>query len=248
MRRFLGSPEFPVGLGTLTLFYGLNGGAFSPVAMSDPDGDGVFSGTIPPQIAGAKVQFYVRAADTAGSTSFFPAAGRGFAGDHPWSGGEAGGGAAANFRIVMLTADSDFLHADTQVMSDDARGSTVIYREDEIYYDVGVRLKGSQRGRGSDIRVGWHLRFPPHDAFLGAHTTMTIDRSGAGDQFSQKEILVLHALNHAGNIPGSYDDLIRVIAPRVGPHRRRNDAKSALQRCLPGWTVGKWSRRSHVRV
>ena len=100
------------------------------------------------------------------------------------------------------------------VGGDDARGATVIYRENEIYYDVGVRLKGSQRGRHSNIRVGWHLRFPPHDAFLGAHTTMTIDRSGAGDQFSQKEILVIHALNRAGNIPGSYDDLVRVIAPR----------------------------------
>jgi hypothetical protein len=44
---------------------------------------------------------------------------------------------------------------------------------------------------------------------------MTVDRSGAGGQFSQKEILVVHALNRAGNIPGSYDDLIRIIAPRA---------------------------------
>ncbi|MGV3532108.1 MAG: lamin tail domain-containing protein, partial [Chthoniobacteraceae bacterium] len=208
-------PSSPVGLGGLTLFHRLDGGAFSQVPMSDPDGDGVFSGTIPPQTAGARVQFYVQATDTAANTSFFPAAGPESRALIPWYNGEAGGGAAANFRIVMLTEDSNFLHSPTQVMSDDPRGATVIYRENEIYYDVGVRLKGSQRGRGSNIRVGWHLRFPPHDAFLGAHITMTIDRSGAGDQFSQKEILVIHALNRAGNIPGSYDDLVRVIAPRA---------------------------------
>src|SRR5690606_30860252 len=36
----------PVGLGGMTLFHRLDGGSFSQVAMSDPDGDGVFAGTI----------------------------------------------------------------------------------------------------------------------------------------------------------------------------------------------------------
>lgn len=208
-------PSSPVGLGALTLFYAVDGGNFSTAPMSDPDGDGVFEGIIPAQSAGTTVQFYVRATDTGGGVSFFPAGGVESRALIPWSDGEAGSGAAANFRLVMLMADSDFLHNETEVMSADPQGATVIYREREIYYNVGVRLKGSQRGRAEDLRVGWHLRFPPHDAFLGAHQTMTIDRSGAGAQFSQKEILVIHALNRAGNIPGSYDDLIRVIAPRA---------------------------------
>ena len=209
-------PSDPDGIASLTLLYSINGGVFNSTPMADGDGDGIFTGTIPGQASSAKVQFYVQAADTAGATSFFPAKGPASRALIPWNDGQAtGGSAAANrLRITMLTADTNFLHDVTQVMSDDELGATVIYRESEIYYDVGVRLKGSERGRSDSLRVGWHLRFAPHDAFLGAHNTIAIDRSGAGSQFSQKEILVIHSLNRAGNIPGSYDDLIRVIAPR----------------------------------
>jgi hypothetical protein len=208
-------PDDPNGLGTLSLFYSVNGGAFSTAAMSDADADGVWTGVVPAQGAGAKVQFYVQGTDTVGATAFAPAAGPSSRAIIPWKDGLAGSGPAANFRITMLTADSNFMHTVTQAMSDDELGATVIYQESEIYYDVGVRLKGSERGRSDDSRVGWHLRFAPHDPFLGAHETVAIDRSGAGSQFSQKEILVTHALNRAGNIPGSYEDLVRVIAPRT---------------------------------
>lgn len=207
-------PSDPDGLGALTLFYRVNAGGLASAPMSDADGDGVWTGTVPAQGASAKVQFYVQATDGAGASAFFPAKGPDSRAIIPWNDGLAGNGPAANFRLVMLTADSDFLHTVTQAMSDDELGATVIYRENEIYYDVGTRLKGSERGRSADARVGWHLRFPPHDPFLGAHETIAIDRSGAGNQFSQKEILIVHALNRAGNIPGSYDDLIRIIAPR----------------------------------
>ena len=55
----------------------------------------------------------------------------------------------------MLTADANFLHTPAQVMSDDEIGATIIYRESEIYYDVGVRLNGSERGRKTPApRVG----------------------------------------------------------------------------------------------
>ncbi|MEM7386814.1 MAG: lamin tail domain-containing protein, partial [Verrucomicrobiota bacterium] len=80
-------------------------------------------------------------------------------------------------------------------------------------YDVGVRLKGSQRGRAKDVRVGFTLGFPADQPFRGVHGTVAVDRSGAGDQYSQKEMMVKHAVQAAGGIPGMYDDLINVIAP-----------------------------------
>lgn len=208
-------PSDPDELGTLTLYFAVDGGAFATVSMDDADGSGLFTGTVPAQSAGAKVQFYVRATDALGATSFFPAGGANSRAIIPWADGLTGSGPGANLRITMLTSDSDAMHEAVNSMSDDERGATVIYRENDIYYDVGTRLKGSERGRSVDVRVGWHLRFAPHQPFLGAHPTIAIDRSGAGNQFSQKEILIGHALNHAGNIPGSYDDLIRVIAPRI---------------------------------
>lgn len=120
-----------------------------------------------------------------------------------------------NLRIVITDADRDFMHEITNVMSNDRLGCTVIWNETEVYYHCGVRLKGSQRGRGEDLRVGFNLKFPSDHPFLGAHETIAIDRSGSGNQFSQKEILVKHAINHAGGgIPGMQDDLIRVIAPK----------------------------------
>ena len=47
----------------------------------------------------------------------------------------------------MTAADTSFMHSELQVMSNERLGGTVIYRGSEVFYDVGVRLKSSQRGR-----------------------------------------------------------------------------------------------------
>ncbi|MCX6904832.1 MAG: lamin tail domain-containing protein, partial [Verrucomicrobia bacterium] len=90
------------------------------------------------------------------------------------------------------------------------------YDEHRAYYDAEVRLKGSERGRYSDTRVSFHVEFRADDLFRGVHPVMLIDRSGAGDTTSNKqlEIVIRHMLLRAGHIPGTYPDLCRVIAPR----------------------------------
>jgi len=160
------------------------------------------------------VQFYVEGQDTLGATSTFPAAGAESRALYVVEDGRARLGEVHNFRIVMTQPDADFLHLPTNVMSNDRIGATVVYNEAEVFYDVGVRLKGSERGRNRDVRVGFIVEFDPLQLFRGVHRTVGIDRSGAGDQFSQKEILVKHGMNHAGNMPSLYDDVIHVIAPR----------------------------------
>ena len=122
-----------------------------------------------------------------------------------------------NVRINLTNADRDFLHLNTNVMSNDRMPCTIVLNESEVFYDCGVRLKGSERGRNQDVRVGFNIAFPADQLFFGAHRTIQIDRSGAGNQFSQKEILLRHACAHAGGIPESQDDLIRVIAPKTNP-------------------------------
>lgn len=207
----------PDGIASVTLFYSVNGASFRSTGMTD-QGNGHYSGTVPRQSGGRKAQFYLVAEDSLGATQFIPAGGPASRAIIPWDDGQAnldlGACQPNNFRIVMTADDTSFMHNVTEVMSNDRIGCTIIYNERDIYYDCGVRLKGSQRGRAKDVRVGFSVSFPDNQPFLGAHETVAVDRSGAGDQFSQKEIMVKHIINRAGGIPGMEDDLIRVIAPR----------------------------------
>ena len=200
----------------LTLNYATRGRAFIKVPMGLAGNQ--WRATIPGQSQGTKIQFFIEATDERGGGSWFPAAGPSSAALIPVADGQAdldyGDCQPMNLRIVMKDADIGLLHESSNVMSNDRLGCTVIVDERLVFYDAGVRLKGSEHGRASDVRVGYNIRFPADNLFLGAHETIAVDRSGAGDQFSQREIMIKHAISHAGGIPGSYDDLIRVIAPR----------------------------------
>jgi hypothetical protein len=80
-----------------------------------------------------------------------------------------------------------------------------------------VRLKGSNNGRSSNSRLGFHVEFDPDHLFRGVHRTVQIDRSGGwrfNRAFGQDEILVHHIANRAGGVPTRYDDLARFVAPR----------------------------------
>ncbi|MDA7559416.1 lamin tail domain-containing protein [bacterium] len=207
----------PDGVASVQLFHAVNGDPFQMTSMRLSDA-GEWSGKIPSQAFGAKIQFYVEATDHLGMTTTHPEGGSTSRAIVPYNDGQAdldlGACQPMNLRIVMTDADTGKLHRRTNVMSNDRLGCTIIVDEREVYYNCGVRLKGSEHGRAKNVRAGFLLRFPADQPFLGAHRTVAVDRSGAGDQFSQKEIMVKHAINHAGNIPGMYDDLIRVIAPR----------------------------------
>ncbi|MHA3774016.1 lamin tail domain-containing protein [Verrucomicrobiota bacterium sgz303538] len=205
----------PDNIGAVALFYSINGAAFTSTPMTLQGGK--YSGTIPGQTAGAKAQFYVQATDSLGAVANFPQGGASSRALVLWDDGQArltlNGVAPNNVRVLMTNADTTFLHTATNVMSNDRLGCTVIYNESEIFYDCGVKLKGSERGRNQDTRVSFNIEFPEDHLFLGTHRTIAIDRSGAGNQTSQKEILIKHAIASAGGIPGSQDDLCRIIAP-----------------------------------
>jgi len=208
----------PSNTATVTLFYSINEAVEQSVPMSLANG--VWTGAIPGQAAGAKANFRIAATSLAGHTTQWPATGLAGRAMIPWDDGQAqlvrpSGVRPHNVRIVMTAADTTLLHALNNVMSNDFMPCTVIYDEREVYYQCRVHLKGSEHGRAKTVRVGFSLRFPPENLFLGVHEEMGIDRSGAGDQFSQKEILVKRSMNRAGGIPCTEDDLIRVIAPQT---------------------------------
>ncbi|MBI5385275.1 MAG: lamin tail domain-containing protein [Verrucomicrobia bacterium] len=204
----------PQGVLTGELFWSVNGGAWQSVGMENEDGG--YYASIPPQAAGAIVQFYVRGVDRLGAVAMYPPAGPDSGALYMVADGQANLALGHNLRIILSPANRDLLHALTNVMSNDNLPATVVYDERRAYYDVGVRLKGSERGRYSDTRTSFHIEFQPDDLFRGVHPVMLLDRSGAGDSTANKqlEIVIKHMLQHAGNIPGLYSDLCRVIAPR----------------------------------
>ena len=195
---------------------------FDSIGMELVAGRGeTYRGIIPGQpannIFGAvnetKIQYYIEGKDTAGNVTMWPAAGPESRALIPLDDGRQGNTPGHNLRIVMMDPDITYLHEVTNVMSNHRMKCTLIDREQHAYYDVGVRLKGSERGRNQPVRAGFSLKMQADKPFHGLHRTVNVDRSGAGNQFSQKEMLVKHAINRAGDIPGMYDDLIYIISP-----------------------------------
>jgi hypothetical protein len=203
------------------VFWSVNSGAWSSAAMTD-QGGGVYTGSIPGQAAGAVVQFHVRATDGLGAAAVYPVRGTNSGALFKVNDGQANLPLAHNVRIILTPDNINLLHGasqgvnQTNVMSNDLLPCTVVYDEARAYYDCGVHLRGSQRGRYSDIRTGFHINFPLDDLFRGVHPVMLVDRSGAGDATAnrQEEIVLKHILNRAGGLPGTYSEIARVIAPR----------------------------------
>jgi hypothetical protein len=76
-------------------------------------------------------------------------------------------------RIVMLAADNNSLFVNTDLMSNQDRGATVIYNNKEVFYDAGVRLKGSSWTRGLTVWGGsYAIQFHPDHLFRGVHETI----------------------------------------------------------------------------
>ena len=110
-----------------------------------------FSATLPGRLARTVVQFYVEGRDTGGTlgglTSTFPAGGTNSRALYQVDDGLAATNGLHNMRLVTLVADSDQLFRNVNLMSNERIGTTLIYDEREIYYDVGLRLKGSEHSR-----------------------------------------------------------------------------------------------------
>ena len=202
----------PDGVSSMTLRYSLAGGTFVSAPMTH-QGGGRYSGIIPGQAAAAFAQFYVEGQDSLGAMSQFPAGGPASRALVRWNDGQASTGLTHNFRILMTQADTDLLHFGPNTTSNERLGATIIYDESEIFYDAGVRLKGSFVGR--DVaRVGFNVSFNPDQLFRGVHDKVAVDRSQTTAAISPTEVLLFHVANQAGDLPSRYDDIIHVIAPR----------------------------------
>jgi hypothetical protein len=202
----------PQGVQLCQIFWSANSGPWNTAPMTH-QGDGIYTGTIPGQPAATIVQFYVRAVDTLGAAATYPAQGPSSGALYKVNDGQANLSLAHNIRIILTPANTALLHASTNVMSNGRIPGTVVFNERRAYYDVGVRLKSSERGRDNPARVGFHITFPTDDLFQGVHPVMLIDRAGGGGRPAQEEIVIRHMVQRVG-APTVQADICRVIAPR----------------------------------
>jgi hypothetical protein len=206
----------PDGVATMTLRYSVNGGALASVAMTHT-GSGRFTGVIPGQTtAGAVVQFFVEGIDGAGATSTYPAAGAASRALYKVQDNQAQPAGKHSIRIIMTPADAAWLHDVTNVMSSEEMRATVIYDESEVYYNVGVSLKGSMAARPNSTFVSFRVKFNADQKFRGVHEDIALDRSGRGALVSNGQDEFVHKFMIAaagGGLPSQYDDLVYIVSP-----------------------------------
>jgi hypothetical protein len=208
----------PDGVAGLTLRWNVNGASWSslPMTTGAPDTSGAveYSANLPGKAAGTVIQFYVEGTDALGAVSWFPASGPESRALYKVDDGLAATNGLHNVRLVTITADADQLHRTVNLMSNERIGCTMIYDEREIFYDAGLRLKGSEHSRTTTPRLGFNVSFTSEQRFRGVHSTVAIDRSES-TFFGQREMLIHQTLNHAGGVPTKYHDLIQVMTPRL---------------------------------
>ncbi|MEX2187214.1 MAG: lamin tail domain-containing protein [Pirellulales bacterium] len=206
----------PDGVASMMLRYSVNGGALVSTTMTH-EGGGRYVGTIPGQAsAGAIVQFFVEGTDALGAASTYPAAGADSRALYKVQDGQAQAAGKHSIRIIMTTADAQFMHNIVNVMSSEELRATVVYDEQEVYYNVGVSLKGSMAGRPSTTFVSFRIKFNADQKFRGVHEDIALDRSGRGAIVTNGQDELLHKQMIAaagGGLPSQYDDLAYVISP-----------------------------------
>jgi hypothetical protein len=207
------------GISSAVLHYAVDSGAWQTAfAIVSAAAEGVVNieASIPGQSSDAVVQFYVEAVDSIGASSTAPRAGVASRALYEVAGATAVNPKLHTVRIVMTPADTEFLHSSTNVMSNERIGCTLITDERSVAYDAALHLQGSERGRDVTSRVGFNVRLPSDNLYRGVLDSITVDRSGgvSGKGGDHDEILVKHIITRNGGLPGMYDDLCQVFAPR----------------------------------
>jgi hypothetical protein len=213
--RISGDISDPDGVASVRLHYSLNGEAFQIATMTRLGASGErWQGQIAGQPAGRAVQFYLEASDGSQAT-FYPPAGPDSRAMFRVDDGRASD-IRQNLRVVMTSSDSTAMHRFEDMMSNDRYGCTIIYNESEIFYDCGVRMRGSMWSRNAPNATGLNYRFPADRLFRGVHKTITTRRRNV------QEVIPKHIINHAGGLHDDYNDIIQLM------HSRQNGVATRL--------------------
>ncbi|MES2705658.1 MAG: lamin tail domain-containing protein [Verrucomicrobiota bacterium] len=226
----------PDGLASVRLFYSVGATAWKSVPMGG-DPDGTFFGVIPGQTTNSLVQFYVEATDGKGAMTWFPKNGAASRAVYRVGDGGISTQTVRNkMRLFMTAADANNLHEISQSTSNYRWPCTVIYNDQEVWYDAGVRLRSAPYGR-QGVRAGWNIVFGNDAPFRGVQKSVVIDGAfnmpktdGSGWTenslgASVNEMLFQAVSNRAGGIAATYDDIVYFQTPRTVEGNRRAQLK-----------------------
>lgn len=167
-------------------------------------GDGLYAGEIPAFAQGKLVVFYIEATDVAGAYRRFPVD----APAHtclyvvqPPPG--AGLDAAA---MVLDTARTSELQS-RPLHSNDLLPGTFVFEGEEVYYNVGVRYRGSPWGRPG--RNNYRVRFQEDKPFRRTWKKVNLDNSGGGPNEGAAYYLSRRIGNPAVPAPASDYEYVR---------------------------------------
>jgi hypothetical protein len=202
----------PNGIGTVSLWYNVDQGGWAAVGMP-LQGDGLYAGVIPGQSATSIIQFFVQGSDSSGAGASCPAAG-----SNSRALIKIDDGLAVpekhNVRLILRDSDSEIMHEWYNLLSNQRLGATVVYNEEEVFYDAQVRLRGSGATR-DDHQTGYNIQFPHDKPFRGVQQTVNLmGCHGAFDRPHVREIVCWHVINRAGGVPGLQGDMVNIIAHR----------------------------------
>ena len=199
------------GVNAATIKYLVNG-VGTPLSVPMALGaDGRWAGNIPGQSASTVIQFWLEAQDGAAPVSALA----------PWPAGAQNSRALIqvqdnraangrqNLRMTMLSADTNAMYLQMDMMSQRRRGCTFIVNESEIFYDGELRLRGSMFTRNSPGNGAFNIYFPADRPFRGVHDKAKFRISG------RSEIVIKHLINAAGGLPENYNDIAWMVGPRA---------------------------------
>lgn len=232
------------GISGVELLYGVeNSGSFSPVPMNETGGpgSGIYSGQIPPQANGTLMAFYIRATDGLGLSSTYPA-------DPSYRQclyrvvASPTLSVVPVYRILIPAKTGQQLGTNPRAMSNHLLPCSFIYDDTEIYYNCGIRLRGSPFIRGGygnpvNSKSGLRIRFSPDNPLHG-RGEMNLDvQDPRGGMSSLQNERVAYWICRKIGIPWSQIRFARVLCNQTD-HGLYGDVQKVDMEYLGYWFPG----------
>ena len=195
------------GVSSVTLFHKADGTAeFTSAKMSDDGrhgdgepGDGVYGAGIPGQADGRTMCFYISALDTQGASLTFPS-------DAPKRTAiyrVENSTAATNLNVyrLLMTAQNQGQLDSRPPLSNELLDATFVFNDSEIFYNVGMRYRGSPWGRPSRSR--FRIAFNRDEPFHGVREINLDPNEGT----KQRERFAFHLVRKMG-APAPYQKYV----------------------------------------
>ncbi len=160
---------------------GSGAGAFTQALLLDDGqsgdgaaGDGLFGGEIPGGANAARIVFFIEAKDAQGAARLYPLDAPAHTCLYQVQGPVPAGGLDAA-RVILDTARTAELSS-RLLHSNDLLPGTFVLNDEEVYYNVGVRYRGSPWGRPA--RSNYRVRFEEDRRFYRGRKAINLDNSG----------------------------------------------------------------------